>query len=333
VWSDDNGIWTADRSAAGVWSPAQLIVPGTFLTRPIFVMNSRGDAALLWGSGGVPLYPTQINARRRSAGGVWGATKIVATGNGNRVIFDHASIAENTGELVATWESFRLFGCPYCQPTDFVLHVTRVARGSSNWQTSGALTPPSRYNHDAYPAIDPASHAGVVYFSNLGTLVAIKQSGAGAGWSAPVTVHTTPSMLLSGLAIDLMGRATVALLDISARKVIAINGSIVNNTWGSKTLVSAGDFAPSQVYFALASNGAGVLAWANATSYGSNPRIRLSTRPSIGAGWSAPQTISPAGVYYPSPEAAAVNAAGKVVVIFGAYNASMSIRTEYATNR
>jgi hypothetical protein len=333
VWSDDDEIWTADRSPAGVWSPAQLIVSEHFITRPIFVMNSQGDAAVFWGSGGVPLFPTQLNARRRSAGGAWGATKVVATGNGNRVIFDHAAIAENTGELVVTWERFRLTQCPYCQPIDFVLHVTRVAKGSSNWQNSGPLTPPSQYNHDAYPAIDPAKHAGVVYLPNLGTVVAIKQSSAGAGWSAPVTVHTSPSMILTGLAIDLMGRATVALLDISARKVIAINGNIVNNTWGSPTGVSAGDFAPSQVSFALATNGAGVLTWANATSYGSNPRIRLSVRGNSSAAWSAPQTISPAGVYYPSPEAAAVNAAGKVIVIFGAYNSPATVHTEYATNR
>jgi hypothetical protein len=41
VWSDQGGVWTADRTSAFKWEPAQLLIPGA--SNPIFVMNARGD--------------------------------------------------------------------------------------------------------------------------------------------------------------------------------------------------------------------------------------------------------------------------------------------------
>jgi hypothetical protein len=331
VWSNTDGIWTADRSPGGIWSQSQLIVPGPFLTRHVLVMNSQGDAALLWGSGAdQPGAATQLNARRRQAGGAWGAPEVVATGNGNRVTFAHAAIAENTGDVVASWETFRLVGCPYCQFVDIVLHVSRISEGSSTWQDSGPLTPSSASFHNGYPAVDPAGAAGVVYLKDLATLVSINQSGAGAGWSAPVQVYTAPRMFLSGLEIDLSGRATVALLDASAGKVIAIDGSIVDNSWGNAVNVSAGDPWPSVPVFALGTSGHGVLSWAFTDANQTNYVVRLAVRQSSGAPWSAPRTISPS-LPYAFPEAAAVNAAGKTIVIFGGYNTAQTIHTEFAT--
>jgi hypothetical protein len=329
VWSDAGGIWTADRSPTGSWSPAPLIVSGTSLTHPTFVMNAQGDAAVLWGSAIVLAQPTQLNARRRTAGGAWGAPEVVATGR--FVAFNGAAIAENTGELAATWERFDVKNCPYCVNFDFVLHVSRVARGSSAWQDSGPLTSPTVHSHSARAAIDPAGHAAAVHLTNFSTLVSINQASAGAGWSPPVTLYKTPSMLLSGFEIDLTGRATVALLDIRGSKVIAINGSIVSNTWGPAVNVSSGDPSPSQIVFALGTSGAGVLSWASGGPSQSAPLIRVSTRRSSTAAWSAPRTISPAGVQSASPEAADVNAAGKGIVIFSAYSASFTTHTEYAT--
>lgn len=52
VWSDSNGVWTADRPSGSKWDAAQLLIPGA--SNPIFVMNSRGDAAIAWLVGGGP---------------------------------------------------------------------------------------------------------------------------------------------------------------------------------------------------------------------------------------------------------------------------------------
>src|SRR5580692_2089336 len=52
VWSDNNGVWTADRPATSKWNPAELLIPGA--SNPIFVMNSQGAAAIAWTVGNPP---------------------------------------------------------------------------------------------------------------------------------------------------------------------------------------------------------------------------------------------------------------------------------------
>ena len=81
VWSDQNGVWTADRPPASSWNPPELVIPGA--ANPIFVMNSLGDAAIAWTVGGtiehqrlsdwhfctasVPEQPGQLNKSWRAA--------------------------------------------------------------------------------------------------------------------------------------------------------------------------------------------------------------------------------------------------------------------------
>src|SRR6202167_4911383 len=67
VWSDDNGVWTADRPAASNWNPAQLLIPGA--SNPIFVMNSQGAAAIAWTVGNPPGAGSSVLAVVRPAGG------------------------------------------------------------------------------------------------------------------------------------------------------------------------------------------------------------------------------------------------------------------------
>src|SRR5208283_1279606 len=52
VWSDQNGVRTADRPPASNWAASKLLIPSA--SNPIFVMNSRGDAAIAWTVGGGP---------------------------------------------------------------------------------------------------------------------------------------------------------------------------------------------------------------------------------------------------------------------------------------
>jgi hypothetical protein len=59
VWSDSNGVWTADRPIGSSWNPPQLLIPG--VSSPIFVMNSQGAAAIAWTVGGP----------RSTSGSVW----------------------------------------------------------------------------------------------------------------------------------------------------------------------------------------------------------------------------------------------------------------------
>jgi hypothetical protein len=330
VWSDTGGVWTANRSPAGAWSKAQLRLPG--VSSPIFVMNAQGDAAILWGSGGDRGGPTQLNAIRRTAGGAWGSPQILASGV--HVAVYNATLSDN-GDLLAAWETYTAVCARHCTLSNFVLHVSREARGSTNWQDSGPLTAAASTSHNASVAADPADHAGAVYFNGFGTLLAITQAQAGAPWTSPVTVYSTSMIMKAGLAADSSGNATLALLEIgtAATSVKTINGSLLTNTWNAPVTVSGTDKSTSQIVFAEGSSGAAVLAWSADNPGFTNNKIRAAYRPSTAGAWTAPQTISSPGAQLASPEAAAINAAGNAAVIFSAFDASFSVHTEYASTR
>ena len=107
VWEDGSGsgILTSDRSSNGKWSTPKLVVPGVYnIVAPIaFVMDSQGDAAILWTSGALAgmthNFPTQINAIRRSAGQAWGSQEIVA--HNQWAALDDAVLADNGDLIVA----------------------------------------------------------------------------------------------------------------------------------------------------------------------------------------------------------------------------------------
>jgi hypothetical protein len=96
--------------------------------------------------------------------------------------------------------------------------------------------------------------------------------------------------------------------------------------------VSGTDESPGQVVFALSASGAAVLSWAAENPNSSSNLVRVATRRTSSAAWSSPRTITPAGAQLAGPEAAAVNAAGQMVVIFSAYDSSFSTHTEYAVS-
>ena len=329
IWSDAAGLWTADRTTSGVWGASQLLLPG--VTTPMFVMNSKGDAAILWGSGGGRTGAKQLNALRRSAGEPWGTQEIVTTGT--QLTYDHAAISDN-GDLLLAWETFT-GSCPRkCYFSNFVLHVSREQKAVSGWQDSGPLTAADAAGHNAFMAVDPAGHAGAVYFTNNTTLASITQSDAGAGWTSPTTVYSsTGSLLVAGFSTDLNGSGTLALQDFGASTspIMAVNGSVLTNTWAPPVTVSGNDQSPNQLIYAGGSGGAAVLVWAAGNPNYSNNMIRAAYRPSTSGAWTQPTTISPAGVSMAGPESVAVNASGNAVVIFSAFNASMSVHTEYAS--
>ncbi len=102
VWSDQNGVWTADRPPASNWNSPQLLIPGA--SNPIFVMNSLGDAAIAWTVGGGPRSTSgSVMAVRRPAGSAWTAQQTVTSGV--HLSADHAGIGKN-GAVIVTWETY-----------------------------------------------------------------------------------------------------------------------------------------------------------------------------------------------------------------------------------
>ena len=77
VWSDQGGVWTADRPPASNWNSPRLLIPG--VSNPIFVMNSQGAAAIVWSVGGPRSTSSQVLAVLRPAGGSWSAQQLVTS--------------------------------------------------------------------------------------------------------------------------------------------------------------------------------------------------------------------------------------------------------------
>jgi hypothetical protein len=326
VWSDQNGVWTADRPPASNWNPPQLLIPG--VSSPMFVMNSRGDAAVAWTVGGGPRASSgSVLAVVRPAGGAWTSQQTVASGV--HISADHAGIAEN-GAVIVTWESYNAVCKKHgCVLSSYVLHASRQNAGTGAWADSGALLGPDSAAHAARVALDSAGEAMLVALSSSGAYTSTRQ-GSGGAWS-PFNTVVSPqtSTIVTDLASDDAGQVMLVYESISypTSQALAVSGSISNNTWSSPVVLSGSDTNVGQVYFALAPSGAALTIWLSSSG---TPAIHAITRASAMGTWSSPITVSGPGSSI-SPEAAAVESSGNAIVIYSGYNAA-SVHTEYATN-
>ena len=325
VWSDQGGVWTADRPPESNWNPAQLLIPG--VSNFAFVMDSLGDAAIVWTVGGPRSSSTSIMAVLRPAGKNWTAQQLVVSGV--HVTADHVGIGDN-GTVVVTWESYNAACTKYgCSQSAFVLHASRQNAGTSAWTDSGALMGPDGATHDARVALDAAGGAILVALSKSGAYVSATQGNSGGGWSSFVTAFNSSGLtMISNLLSDDSGQVTLAYeaIGFSASQALVVNGSINNNTWSSPVLLSGSDSSVGQIYFAVAPGGTALAVWLS--SGGATPQIHVVMRATATGAWSSPATISGPGSEI-GPEAAAVNSAGNAVVIYSGYDAS-SVHTEYA---
>lgn len=327
VWSDSTGVWTADRPSGSNWGAAKLLIPGA--SSPLFVMNSRGDAAIAWTVGGGPRSTTgSVMAVLRPAGGTWSAQQTVASNA--HIIADHAGIGDS-GEVIVTWETYSAVCHKYgCSQSSYVLHASRQNTGTDVWVDSGALLGPDLDAHDGRPAVDSAGGAILLALTSAGIYSSATQGNAGGAWSAFKTaVSPQGSVIISDLSSDDAGQVTLVYETITypTSQALAANGSITSNTWSSPVVLSAADTIVGQVYFAQAPNGVALAIWSSSSG---TPAVRAATRATATGAWSSPVSISGPGSSI-SPEAAAVEAEGNAVVIYSGYN-SASVHTEYATN-
>ena len=326
VWSDEDGVWTADRPPASNWNSPQLLIPGA--SSPTFVMNSQGSAAIVWTVGGPPGVTSSVMAVLRPAGGGWSAQQTVASGV--YVIADHAAIGEN-GAAIVTWESYNALCKKYgCSRSNFELHASRQNTGTGIWADSGPLLGPDGAAHDARTALDSAGAAILVAMNSAGAYASATQGNAGGTWSALKAIVNPQGLTITAdLQSDDAGQVTLVyeFIGFSSSQALAVSGSIGNNTWSSPVILSSGDTSIGQIYFALAPNGSALAVWlVNSPT----PKIQAVIRATATGTWSSPVAISGPGSQI-GPEAAAVNSSGKAVVIYSGYNAA-SVHTEYTTS-
>jgi hypothetical protein len=323
VWSDSDGVWTADRPASGTWNPPQLLLPGA--TAPIFTMNSRGDAVIVWTVGGPPGNQSSVMATLRPAGQSWSSPEILSSGA--YVTADHLGISED-GEVIATWESFAATcNAEGCAEFNFGLHTSR--NNGVGWTHTGVLLGPDPDSHIARVALDAAGHAILVALNNAGVYVSATLGTTGA-WSPFATaVFVNGLSIECDVASDSAGNVTMVYeaIGFSTSRAYAIEGSISDNTWSAPVLLSGSDTV-SQIYFSVSPNGSAIAAW---LSSGGVAAIRASIRAGSGAAWGTPVTVSAPSSTEIGPEAAAISNSGSAIVIYSGYDASQ-VHTEYAVN-
>ena len=327
VWSDSNGVWTADRPPASNWNSPQLLISGA--SNPIFVMNSRGDAAIAWTVGGGPRSTSgTVMAVRRPAGSAWTAQQMVTSGV--HLSAYHAGIGAN-GAVIVTWETYNAVCTKYgCALSNYVVHASRQNVGTTSWADSGPLLGPDRFAHAARVALGSAGEAMLVALSSSGAYVSTTQGNSGGAWSPFKTVvNPQNSTIVSDLASDDAGQVTLVyeLISYPTSQALAVSGSISNNTWSSPVVLSGSDTSVGQVYFALAPSGTALAIWLSSSG---TPVIHAVTRNTALGAWGSPITVSGPGSYI-GPEAAAVDSAGNAIVIYSGYDTA-SVHTEYATN-
>jgi hypothetical protein len=327
VWTDSDGVWTADRPPTGKWDAPQLLVPGA--ASPVFVMNSKGDAAVAWTVGGATSSSSSVMAVLRPAGEAWSSQQTVASGV--HITADHAGIGEN-GAAIVTWESYHAFCSEgICELSDFVLHAARQEAGAGAWVDSGVLLGPDDNSHDARAALNAAGQAMLVALSGSGAYTSAVQGASGGAWSAFNTVVDPQSItIVSDVASDQAGNVTMVYetIGLSTSQALVVSGSIRGNAWSPPEVLSGSDTNLSQIYFALAPSGAALAVWLSSSA---TPQIHAVTRATATGTWGSPATVSVSGSSEIGPEAAAVNSAGSAIVIYSGYNAA-DVHTEYATN-
>jgi hypothetical protein len=327
VWTDANGVWTADRPPTGTWNPAQLLVPGA--SGPVFVMNSRGDAAVAWTVGGPADPHSTVMAVVRPAGESWTSQQTIASGV--HIKADHAGIGES-GAVIVTWESYHAV-CTVegCALSNFRLFASRQDVGAGAWVHSGVLLGPDADSHGARVALDSHGRAMLVALSSSGAYTSATQGISGGAWSPFNTVVDPQALsIVSDLASDNAGNVTMVYESIgfSTSQALAVSGSISGNAWSPPVVLSGSDTSVGSVYFALAPNGAALAVWLSSSA---TPEVHAVVRATATGIWGTPVTVSVTGSTEIGPEAAAVNASGDAIVIYSGYNAA-AVHTEYASN-
>ena len=327
VWSDRNGVWTADRPPASNWKSPQLLIPGA--TNPIFVMNSLGDAAIAWTVGGGSRSTSgSVMVVLRPAGAAWKAQQTVTSGV--HLFADHAGIAGN-GAVIVTWETYNAVCSRYgCALSSYVLHASRQNVGTNSWADSGSLLGPDRAAHAARVALDSTGGSMLVALSSSGAYLSSTQGNSGGAWSPLKTVVNPPApTIISDLASDDAGQVTLVyeLISYPTSQALAVSATISNNTWSSPVVLSGTDTSVGQVYFALAPSGTALAVWLSSSG---TPVIHAVTRNTALGAWGRPIAVSGPGSSI-GPEAAAVDSSGNAIVIYSGYDTA-SVHTEYATN-
>lgn len=329
-----------DHPPGGGWStPAQ--IPGSSeagqITQyfPLFTSNDNGDQAIVWGGGGPRGTANPIQVAVRPSGGVWGTPATIATGT---FVTVDGGVAAPDGTTAVAWESYTAScGSRVCKTTNFVLHVSSLARGSQTWVDSGALlTSASSQNHGLLAA-DSNHNIGLISM-NGGNVVSLVRHSNGV-WTSPVTVASTASLLLDlshqpnepadnrCFASDSAGDATiVGWGNNQSTDLVAVNGNLQTNTWRASSVITGSDQFPNYYRLAVSSAGQAIVAYPLQLDQNTT---RAVVRPGPSSAWGAPATVGVANDSNGLPITVTINSSGQAAVAFTGYTSDFTSFINY----
>jgi hypothetical protein len=321
VYNNASGLGTfADHPAGGSWT-----TPGsTNGVVQFYTSNDRGDETLAWGGGGPRGVAHPVLVVHRPAGGSWSSAATLATGA--YVTLDGSVVAPD-GSMAVSWESYTsVCGSRTCKTSNWTLHVSTLAAGAQTWVDSGPLMGPSTSQHFGQMAADGLGDLGVVSISNGNVVSLVRRAGI---WGAPAVVAPLTSIgYYTGTGhdnriygSDASGHATFVGWNEGLTSLMAVEGNLTTNSWGSVQLISGSDQDPGYFYFTMSQSGAAIAFWSVVPFNGSGQTLwRAATRASATAAWSSPAT---AGTSYEgggNPDGVAVDANGQAAVVFHGYS-------------
>jgi len=323
------GAAFVDHTAGGTWGTPS----STHGVNQFYVSNDNGDDGLAWGVGAtrVGAGVTSIAVVQRAAGGSW-SSAATTIASGAHLNLDGALLAPN-GTMAVAWESFdAVCGSRTCKTSNWVLHVSTRAAGGS-WVDSGALLASSATQHFGQLAGDAAGNLGLASTSG-GNLVSLVRHGS--TWTGPVVIASSSTISFSSgvvtqnrvFASDSAGHATFVGWNGGLTSLVAVDGNLTTNTWGTVAAISGADQNPNYFDFAMSSTGKAIAFYA-ISDLSSNYTWRAATRSGPGVAWSAPATAGTSFEGGGVPEGVAINGAGQAAVLFHGLSADFLTNIEY----
>jgi hypothetical protein len=184
---------------------------------------------------------------------------------------------------------------------------------------------------------DSNHNIGLISISG-GNVVSLVRHSNGV-WTSAATVASTSSLGLDlshtpnepadnrSFGSDSAGHATVVGWgNVQNSNLVAVNGNLQTNTWGTATVISGSDQNPG--YFRLAVSSAGQAIVAYPLTLSSNI-TRAVVRPGPTSAWGAAATVGNANDSSALPLTVTINSAGQAAVAFSAYTSDFTSFINY----
>jgi len=246
------------------------------------------------------------------------------------------AVMSPSGTVAFSWDSFNaVCNRRLCQDSNVVLHVSTLAPGATTWVDSGPLLGPDAGQHFGQLAADGLGDIGLLSLSG-GNVVSLVNHG-GANWGSPVIVASNSVIGFypgagydnRSYKADLAGHAIFA--GFGSSNLLAVDGNLTNNTWGTPTNISGSDQSPGYFDLAMSSLGSAIVVWEDtAPGNGSTYLWRAATRKGPTAAWDAPHTAGQGFAFVGPPDGVAINDAGQAVITFGGYTSDYLTRILYS---